>query len=269
VPRLKLPRLAKPKLTLPALKAPRLAMPKFSMSNLAATKLAVSKLKVPKLKVPKLALPKLSLGKKKTEVVVEEETTRSKPATAVEPTSRPRRTDLDMSASSSLLRRTDSPAKQPPPPTESRRDADLKFHLDLDDPIEDAPSIGPKKARRLEAIGVRTVADLLRSEPAQVARQLNSQHITPDTVRRWQAESTLVCRVPNLRGHDAQILVAAGTDEVEMLAAADADTLLMEVDAIIDTDEGERILRGNRRPDSAEVSAWIAQARQARRLQAA
>lgn len=274
VPRLRMPRITRPKIAMPSLKMrmpamPKMAVPKMSMPKLSMPKMAMPKLGVPKLSLSKLKMPKLSWKKQKSEVVVEENGSQVK-TTAVDSPPRPlRRTDLEMPASSSLLRRSDPPAKQPPPPTESRREGELRFHLDRNDKIEDAPSIGPKKARRLEGIGIRTVADLLRCEPVQVARQMNSQHITPVTVRRWQAEATLVCRVPNLRGHDAQLLVAAGIDEVEMLSISKADALLQEVDQFIDTPEGERILRGNSRPDRKEVADWIAWARQARKLQTA
>ena len=36
-----------------------------------------------------------------------------------------------------------------------------RFTLNEDAPVEKAPSIGPKTAKRLEAVGVRTIADLL------------------------------------------------------------------------------------------------------------
>jgi nucleotidyltransferase/DNA polymerase involved in DNA repair len=36
-----------------------------------------------------------------------------------------------------------------------------KFTLNEDAPVVQAPSIGPKTARRLEAVGVKTIADLL------------------------------------------------------------------------------------------------------------
>ena len=35
-------------------------------------------------------------------------------------------------------------------------------------PVVQAPSIGPKTAKRLEAVGVKTVADLLALEPEQI-----------------------------------------------------------------------------------------------------
>ena len=57
------------------------------------------------------------------------------------------------------------PTKKPKPAKPK-----LRFYLELNDDVEQAPSIGPKTAKRLEAIHVHTVADLLAIEdPAAAA----------------------------------------------------------------------------------------------------
>ena len=173
-------------------------------------------------------------------------------------------------ASSPLLRRTDPPEAAPPQSAESRRaGADAKFHLDVDAPVEDAPSIGSKTAKRLEAIGIRTVGDLLDCSPTQTAKQLNSSFIKPDVIERWQRQAVLMCRVPNLRGHDAQMIIGCGVDDAELLARQSPQELLDDVERFLSTADGEKVLRGGTPPDLDEVNDWIRWSRQARPLQTA
>jgi RecG-like helicase len=150
------------------------------------------------------------------------------------------------------------------------RDADsLRFYLNTADPIESAPSIGPRTAERLERIGIRTVADFLRADPEATAERLRNRHIKADTIRQWQQQTILVCRVPQLRGHDAQILVACGIHDPEKLAAIEPSVLWRRVEPFSETNEGKRFIRNGKAPDLEEVRSWIAFAAQARPLRAA
>lgn len=153
--------------------------------------------------------------------------------------------------------RSETPATRP---TESRR-----FYLELSQPVVDAPSIGPKTAERLHAIGIHTVADLLRADPQQGAAKLGNPAANL-VIREWQAQTALVCRVPNLRGHDAQFIVACQVRTAEQLRACDPHQLLQKVDAFVKTSPGQRLLRGGKAPDLAEVTEWIVAARDARSL---
>ena len=65
---------------------------------------------------------------------------------------------------------TEAPAKA--------RDEALRFFLEPSDPVVDAPSIGPKTAERLQAVGLKTVADLLAADCAAGGRrdQLPAHH---------------------------------------------------------------------------------------------
>ncbi|MCA9247747.1 MAG: DUF4332 domain-containing protein [Planctomycetales bacterium] len=166
------------------------------------------------------------------------------------------------------LARTTAPAPQPRKPA-AQESSELRFYLEFDDEIEAAPSIGAKTARRLTRIGLRTVADLLDADATQVAAKMNSKWITAELVGDWQDQTRLACRIPQIRGHDAQFLVATGYRDVEAVAAADAADILEAVSELLETSAGQRILRGGTAPDSAEISNWISWARQARRLQAA
>jgi predicted flap endonuclease-1-like 5' DNA nuclease len=165
-----------------------------------------------------------------------------------------------------------------PHPTETRsgakpvanaKNGDWKFYLDEDSPIVDAPSIGPKMARRLEALHVNTVADFLALSPEEASAKLGNKALTAETIRKWQAQTRLACRTPGLRGHDAQILVACGVTEPEELASMNTQELMDVLTPFMESPEAERILRGASRPDHAEVAGWIDAAQHARPLKAA
>jgi nucleotidyltransferase/DNA polymerase involved in DNA repair len=144
-----------------------------------------------------------------------------------------------------------------------------KFHLGTADPIEDAPSIGPRTAERFEAVGINTVADFLQADPEAIAKQLDYRRINADLLRRWQQQTTLACRIPQLRGHDAQILVACGITDPEALAKMDAQALWDKVGPLVKSNEGKRIIRNGKAPDFEEVYRWIQWAGHARELRAA
>ncbi len=157
-------------------------------------------------------------------------------------------------------------------PSISRKDetqAWRRWYLDLDDDVVDAPSIGPKTARRLNRIGIRTVVDLLRADPDEASAELGVRYITPELLTSWQDQARLVCRIPGLRGHDAQILVACNWHDPEDIAEADAEEMLDVVSRFTKTADGERILRSSKPPDLDEVLDWIAWAAESRRLDAA
>ncbi len=138
-----------------------------------------------------------------------------------------------------------------------------RWYLSEGDPVENAPSVGPKTAKRLAKLDVETVGDLLDLDPDEAAESLGVRHIQAETIQAWQAQARLVCEVPNLRGHDAQILVGCGIESPEQLATAQSDALLPMVEAYSATRDGQWITRG-KVPDLAEISNWIQWASQRR-----
>jgi hypothetical protein len=148
-------------------------------------------------------------------------------------------------------------------------DSKLRFYLDLKDHIEAAPSIGPKTAERFERIGVRTVEDFVRQTAESMAAKLKYQRITADLIRTWQNQARLVCRIPNLRGHDAQLLVACDLIEPEKIAAMQPQRLLDIILPFARSKEGMKIVRTGKEPDLQEVSAWIRWAAMTRSIHAA
>ncbi len=145
----------------------------------------------------------------------------------------------------------------------------LRFYLDLDRPICDAPSIGDSMAEHLGTVGIRTVQQLLVADATDIANRLNIPRVTASDILQWQQQATLVCRVPNLRGHDAQLLVAANVTNAEQLSQAVASELLAAVSKIANSKVGQRILRNSRPPDLAEVTDWITWSKSSRIIRAA
>jgi hypothetical protein len=138
----------------------------------------------------------------------------------------------------------------------------MRYYLKSEAPIVDAPSIGPKTAARFNAIGMITVDEFLNADPEMTAGKLAVRHITPDVIREWQAQSRLMVEVPGLRGHDAQLLVAASVETSDQLRESHAAELLDAVTAVTKTPLGKSILRDGSAPDLNEVKSWITAAQQ-------
>jgi hypothetical protein len=141
--------------------------------------------------------------------------------------------------------------------------------LDLSSPVVDAPSIGPRVAEKLETIGINTVEQFIVASAEMLASRLDTKRVDAATIRNWQDQARLVCRIPNLRGHDAQLLVACKVTSPEELARMSVSSLLAEVTTVAKSTEGQRMLRGSQAPDLAEVTDWIDWATNSRSLSAA
>jgi hypothetical protein len=136
-----------------------------------------------------------------------------------------------------------------------------RYFLTLDSAVVDGPSIGPRTAQRLEPLGLRTIRDLMRAEPAALAVLLDSRNIEAQTIVDWQDQARLVCTVPGLRGTHAQLLVGAGYRSADALAGAEADKLCADVLAFAASKEGQRVLRNGDPPDIAKIKGWLEAAR--------
>ena len=145
----------------------------------------------------------------------------------------------------------------------------MRFFLNRTSEVEKAPSIGPRTAQMLEAIGIRTVEDFVSMAADRLAEKLSHRRITKTIIQQWQCQSKLMCQIPELRGHDAQILVACGITTPEGLAARQPKELFAVVEPFSQSKEGERIIRNGRKPDLEEVTEWIQWAANARSMRAA
>lgn len=144
-----------------------------------------------------------------------------------------------------------------------------RFFLELDSPIVDAPSIGGGTAKRLRKAGIRKVSDLLECDVELIAEATRASYVTEESLTEWQNQSRLQCRVPGLRGHDAQILVACGLSDPDAICQMTPDAILEVVEPFATSTEGERILRSSNPPDRAEITNWIEWSGLSRSLRAA
>lgn len=172
---------------------------------------------------------------------------------------RKKKSDRRSAAESTDSRTTDTSGKT----------VSIKFHLEPNEPLEQAPSIGPKTARRFADLGIDTVGDLIVADPRSTAVAMNNRHIDEEKIEEWQTQAKLACRIPGIRGHDAQILVACGFDDPNEITEAEPEQLLSLVEEFIDSPEGKSVLRGGKKPDLSEVKDWIVWSKKARPLQAA
>ncbi|MCP4775957.1 MAG: DUF4332 domain-containing protein [Planctomycetaceae bacterium] len=164
---------------------------------------------------------------------------------------------------------TEAASSKPQGKKKKAKSTALKFYLDLSDHVEAAPSIGPKTAERFEKIGVSTVAEFLKHTAESMEAKLDYKRISEKIIRVWQHQARLVCRIPNLRGHDSQLLVACGITEPETLATMQPQALYEIIGPFAETKEGQKIIRNGKKPDLEEVSNWITWASNFRSLQAA
>jgi hypothetical protein len=157
---------------------------------------------------------------------------------------------------------------EPDEPSPERDDAVARsgqtFYLTADQDVVDGPSIGPKTAQRLQAHGVNTVRDLLKSDPAALSVLLNARHLTPETISAWQDQALLVCSVPGLRGTHAQLLVGAGYRSADAIAEAEPDKLCADVLTFATSTSGQRVLRSGDPPDIERIKTWLEAARSVR-----
>jgi len=136
-------------------------------------------------------------------------------------------------------------------------EGDRRFYLTLDSAIVDAPSIGPKTARILNRAGVQTVSHLLQRSAEELAGNISDRTITAEIITAWQRQSRLMCETPELRGHDAQLLVACGYLSVDALAGATCSEVFESLGAFAKSKPGQRMLRSSAPPERSEISGWI------------
>jgi predicted flap endonuclease-1-like 5' DNA nuclease len=138
-----------------------------------------------------------------------------------------------------------------------------RFTLDERAPVEKAPSIGPKTAKRLEAVGVRTIADLLAASADEKEEAIGMRHISAQVIRDWQAQALLACTVPGLKSREAQALVACGVRDANELEEMDAVELCEAIARWGLSEEGQRAWGNAPAPNEDDIQTWIERARRA------
>ena len=190
---------------------------------------------------------------------------RARPAAAAAPAKPNLKRDEKAEAAAPLAR---AEAQPKPEPKAEAKPAKVELPkipntLDSEAPVVDAPSIGPKTARRLEALGVHTIADLLRLSPDDGEHQLATRHISAQVIRDWQSQARLACTVPGLRSREAQALVACGVHDAGALTAFEPGQLCEAIARWGLSDEGSRAWGNAPAPTEEDVAGWIERARTA------
>ncbi len=129
--------------------------------------------------------------------------------------------------------------------------------LGMSDDLVDAPSIGPKTAKRFEKIGISTVEQFLKSSPESMAKKIKTRWIKADTIRDWQDQARLVSTVAALCGYKAQLLVGVECRDAGSLAAERAAALHSKIEQFASTSAGKRALRSSDVPSLDDVGSWI------------
>lgn len=151
--------------------------------------------------------------------------------------------------------------QQPAPPAPVQRPsatpADRRSYLSVNDPLEAAPSIGPKLAELFSELDIHTVGEFLGNNPHDLAELLDDQRFDAETVTDWQDQAQLVIDVPGLRGTHAQLLVGAGYRAAIAVAEADPSELCADVLKFAATQDGRRLLRDGDAPDIEKIKGWV------------
>jgi hypothetical protein len=133
----------------------------------------------------------------------------------------------------------------------------LSPRLTLESPLVDAPSIGPKTARRFTAMGIKTVGQFLQADVQVMAEKMHAGHITSQVLADWQIQSRWATILPKFRGADAQSFVALNYREPRDLMRNSPQQLHQEITEFIKSKEGARITRDSQPPKYETVQLWL------------
>ncbi len=79
----------------------------------------------------------------------------------------------------------------------------IRFRLELDDPVEKAPGIGKKSAKRLKEIGIEKVSQLLEASDEDLMKAIRD----PELVKK---KTRLMYEIPGLLAREAEALALVG-----------------------------------------------------------
>lgn len=129
-------------------------------------------------------------------------------------------------------------------------------------PVEDVEGIGPVIGEKLRAAGIKDTDSLLQAtcKPAQRKALAEQTGVSPKLILRF-ANMVDLYRIHGVGSEYSELLEAAGVDTVPELAQRNAANLTK---AMTDVNEQKKLAR--RVPTEAEVTKWIAQAKELPRM---
>lgn len=135
--------------------------------------------------------------------------------------------------------------------------------LARDADIVDAPSIGPKTARKLKSVDIRTVGDFLNAHPVTLAASLGDDGLSPLDLTEWQDQTRLMCALGELRAVDAKLLVGAGYRTIKSVASVTPDQLCADITSYAVTKDGKVHLRDGKLQVPEKMRSWVSAAQAA------
>ena len=122
--------------------------------------------------------------------------------------------------------------------------------------------IGKVYARKLEKVGIRGTASLLKSGATKKGRQeiARASGVSHSQVLRWVNHVDLF-RVKGVSGQYAELLEASGVDSVPELAQRNVKQL---VEKLAEVNKKKNLV--NVLPGEARVKSWISQAKKLKRV---
>jgi predicted flap endonuclease-1-like 5' DNA nuclease len=128
--------------------------------------------------------------------------------------------------------------------------------------VVDIEGIGPAHGAKLEAAGIKTEDQLLKTGAAKKGREEIAQKtgISESLILKWVNRADLA-RIKGVGGQFADLLEHAGVDSVPELAQRNAESLHAKLSEI----NGAKNLT-NRLPSAGDVADWIAQAKSLDRM---
>ena len=122
--------------------------------------------------------------------------------------------------------------------------------------LTNAPSIGSRTVLQLQAIGIRTVGQMISANPAELAERLQIYWIDAELVRHWQVQASFMCGISGLREVDAQMLAGTEFQTVEQIAKSDPRMIYCEILRYALTTAGRRYLQGKVAPTPSDIQRW-------------
>ncbi len=123
--------------------------------------------------------------------------------------------------------------------------------------IIDIEGIGPVYAEKLQSIGIRSVAQLLKAGAQPKGRQelADKAGISKDLILEWVNHADLY-RIKGVAEEYSDLLEEAGVDTVVELATRNPENLYNK---IIETNQAKKLVR--RPPSQKMVEDWVEQAK--------
>lgn len=124
-----------------------------------------------------------------------------------------------------------------------------------------SPLIGPATASSFQAIGIDRIADFIAGDASDMAKRIGAHWVTPNTVRRWQSQTQLICDLPELAADDARLLTGAGYASAAEIGACQPETLHRKIADFAYSREARSELHDVSPPSLAQVHSWVEHAK--------